>query len=187
MNKPIIAVFGAASDRVSKKKKKMAFGVGRAIGHWNFPMIYGAGSMGVMGALADGYLSQNPTSRPLGSTTKVIAAFEKPHSRINLVIADSMSQREEIYYSANIIIVLPGGAGTRSEAWRFIVEQIVGHWAGEIWILTPSSISDSIRRDLKMIKRENMSMGKSRVKFLTKQQIELQLFLLWEQNNDKNL
>lgn len=182
MNKPIVAVFGAASPRVSKKKKNAAYKIGRALGHYDFRMIYGAGSMGVMGALADGYLSEPTTSKPLGSTTQTIANFEKPHSGIHLITTESMSEREQIYYFADIVIVLPGGSGTRSEAWRFIVEQTVGHWSGEIWILTPGSLADSIKRDLKVIQKEKMLMGEPKVKFLTADQIVMYLFMLWEEN-----
>jgi predicted Rossmann-fold nucleotide-binding protein len=126
-----IAVFASASDRVSTKKKKQAFGIGRLMGLFGHYLIYGAGNCGLMKELADGYLSGNPIAKPFGCTTHHISELESTASEsdIHLIKSTTMHARKELYYLADIILVLSGGNGTGEELQEFITQKQLANLA----------------------------------------------------------
>jgi len=117
-----ICIFGAASDRISKRKKKMSFAVGRIIGFKGHNLIFGAGSTGVMGAVARGYISTNPPCKPFGITTHFIKEVENSYSEgaIHVIECRTMAERKELYNMADVILVLPGGNGTGDELLEYM-------------------------------------------------------------------
>src|SRR6185436_17339808 len=117
-----IAVFASASDRVSKKKKKQAYNIGRILGKADWKLIYGAGECGLMKQIVDGYLSTSPPCKPFGSTTKYISEIEKSagQGKIHQVTCRSMSERKQLYMLADVVLVIPGGNGTTDELFEFL-------------------------------------------------------------------
>ena len=137
-----IAIFGAASNRVTPKIDLLKEGVysecfklGLYLAQKKHFLIYGAGSTGVMGAVYEGYIAGDPEVRPFGSTTKYIAQIESPREDINLILTDTMSQRKELYWLADMCIICPGGLGTLDELFEFMTMKKLGQWDGEIIIL----------------------------------------------------
>lgn len=116
-----VLVFGAASPRISKRKKKTAFAVGRLLGRKGHLLLYGAGSEGVMGEVARGYLSTNPPIKPIGTTTKFIRQIEGtfPEGTIHCIETRTMAERKEAYLMADVVLVMPGGEGTLDELSEF--------------------------------------------------------------------
>ncbi len=154
-----IAIFGAASDRISKKKKKLCKNIGRAIGRAGHNLIFGAGTTGVMGAVAEGYMETNKTTKPFGSTTHYISELEAAHGEddINLVKRACLDGREELYKLADIIIALPGGAGTSTELERYRTykqlaamcrdkDQKVRTWDGDLYLWKAGTYKETIAK-----------------------------------------
>ena len=117
-----ICVFGAASDAISDKIRTESFDVGELLGKRGHNLIYGAGSTGVMGAVARGFISTNPPTKPIGSTTHFIKDVENsfPEGVIHLIECRTMAERKEIYNVSDVILVMPGGNGTGDELLEYM-------------------------------------------------------------------
>ena len=115
-----VAVFGAASPNISKKKLKQAHHVGELIASWDHRLIFGAGMTGIMGAVARGYASKNPSLKAFGSTTSTLKDIEDVDHTINLIERPDMAGRKELYQLADIVLVMPGGFGTCDELFEFL-------------------------------------------------------------------
>lgn len=128
-----VCVFGAASDRVSDHIKKESYEVGVLIGKKGHNLIYGAGSSGVMGAVVYGYLSTNPPTKPLGSTTHFIQDVEHalPEGVIHQINCRTMKDRKDIYQLADVVLVMPGGNGTADELLEFMTYKQLNDMAPE--------------------------------------------------------
>jgi len=162
-----IGMFGAASDKVSRKKKTLAYKTGQAIAANGHLLIYGAGSTGCMGSCARGYLSKNPALKPLASTTEFIETIEKPLPGANTMVCKSLADREELYYVSDILLMLPGGAGTMREFWSFITEKRLQQWEGEIWVVDEGWICDLLKKQLRELEIQHCAKNITRdVRFI---------------------
>lgn len=122
--------------------REVAVRLGRLIAEQDVRLIYGAGSIGLMGIIADAVLSAG------GEVVGVIPDFlirseVGHHDLTDLVITDSMHDRKRrMFEMADAFVVLPGGLGTLDETfelitWRqlrlhdspIIVLNVDGYWA----------------------------------------------------------
>lgn len=121
-----VTVFCAASDRVNKDYSDSAFEMGKLLALSGREIIFGAGNIGSMNALANGALSA------AGKITGVIPEFmdmlNLTHQRISrLIVVKDMHERESIMLKeADAIIALPGGSGTFSELLQAITWKQLG-------------------------------------------------------------
>lgn len=93
--------------------------VAQTLGQWivdqQHELVYGGGSLGLMGVLADTVLHKG------GKVTGVMPQFlvdkELAHQQLSeLIVVDSMSQRKDIMAQlGDVFIALPGGPGTLEE------------------------------------------------------------------------
>lgn len=178
MTKLKVGIFGAASENISKKKKDLAYEVGQLIGMYNHVLIYGAGSTGCMGHCAKGYIDTKPQLRPFGSTTSFIESIERPMDGINLIPCETLAQREELYYLADILVVLPGGSGTLREFWGFLTEKRLEQWTGELWVLDEGWICDSLKKQLKELEIQGCARHiEEYVRFISLKDFALEMFV----------
>lgn len=139
-----VAVFGAASDKISQLYKNEAKELGRILARGNHFLLFGAGSTGIMGAVCEGYLEENPDFLPFGSTTDYIEELERPCEGIHLIRCKTMARRKELYWLADVCIICPGGLGTMDEFFEFMTMKKLGEWSGDIYVLDMSHQSDDI-------------------------------------------
>ena len=116
--------------------------LGRLIAEQDVRLIYGGGSIGLMGIIANAVLSAG------GEVVGVIPDFlirseVGHHDLTDLVITDSMHDRKRrMFEMADAFVVLPGGLGTLDETfelitWRqlrlhdspIIILDVDGYWA----------------------------------------------------------
>jgi uncharacterized protein (TIGR00730 family) len=97
--------------------------LGRDLGRGGIRLVYGGGSIGLMGTVARATLEAG------GAVTGIIPKFlqsrERPmHDLTELVVTDDMHQRKMLMFErADAFVALPGGIGTLEE----LVEQMT--WA----------------------------------------------------------
>ena len=110
-----VCVFCGSSTGNSAIFRQTAFQIGLALGNAGYDIVYGGGSNGLMGRVADGAISAGP------EVTGVIPIFlkdvEAGHTGITrLIVTDDMHTRKRIMYEkADIFLALPGGIGTFDE------------------------------------------------------------------------
>lgn len=110
-----IAVFCASSEEVSSIYLDAATQLGKDIAKSNNTLLYGGGSIGLMGKAADATLANN------GNVIGVIPHFmmerEWNHPKVkDMRITDTMAERKAMFWKmADAMVTLPGGIGTLEE------------------------------------------------------------------------
>lgn len=130
-----ICVYCASSTQVDKLYLESAAELGRILVENGMNLVYGAGSVGLMGALADSVMLHG------GKVTGVIPAFmceqEWDHKGITeLIITETMHERKEkMAFMSDAAIALPGGCGTLEELLEVITWKQLGLYLHPIIIV----------------------------------------------------
>ncbi|MGW8989681.1 LOG family protein [Streptomyces zhihengii] len=118
-----LAVFLASSDGHDPAYAELAAGVGAELARGGIGLVYGGGSTGLMGVLADAALEAG--GEVIGVMPRSMIEREWAHDGVSeLVICDSMHERKAIMADrADAFAALPGGLGTLEEifevwSWR---------------------------------------------------------------------
>lgn len=122
---PLVAVYCGSRTGHNPVYVETAFALGEQLAQAGFGVVYGGASIGIMGAVADGVLSQN------GVVVGVVPEFilhkrhEIAHQNLTkLHLTDSMHTRKMVMASyASAFVTLSGGFGTLEEiseivTWR---------------------------------------------------------------------
>src|SRR6266704_3662082 len=106
-----LAVFCGSRNGIDGMYAQHAQQLGKLMANHNIKMIYGGGSSGIMGIIADAVMKSN--GKVTGIIPHVIVEMEKQHHGISeLIIVDDMHERKrKIYELCDAAIVLPGGFG----------------------------------------------------------------------------
>lgn len=130
-----VAVYAASSSQVSCEYIDAAAELGRTLAAEGIEIVYGAGKVGLMGALADAALDAG------GKVTGVIPQFMVDNGwcrekLTNLIVTPDMhTRKEKIVSLADATIALPGGVGTLEELMEIITWKQLGLYADPIVIL----------------------------------------------------
>lgn len=130
-----VAVYAASSSQVSSEYIDAAAELGRTLAAEGIEIVYGAGKVGLMGALADAALDAG------GKVTGVIPQFMVDNGwcrekLTNLIVTPGMhTRKEKIVSLADATIALPGGVGTLEELMEIITWKQLGLYANPIVIL----------------------------------------------------
>lgn len=130
-----VAVYAASSSQVSSEYIDAAAELGRTLAAEGIEIVYGAGKVGLMGALADAALDAG------GKVTGVIPQFMVDNGWCRekltklIVTPDMHTRKEKIVSLADATIALPGGVGTLEELMEIITWKQLGLYADPIVIL----------------------------------------------------
>ena len=130
-----VAVYAASSSQVSSEYIDAAAELGRTLAAEGIEIVYGAGKVGLMGALADAALDAG------GKVTGIIPQFMVDNGwcrekLTNLIVTPDMhTRKEKIVSLADATIALPGGVGTLEELMEIITWKQLGLYADPIVIL----------------------------------------------------
>ncbi|WP_124726807.1 TIGR00730 family Rossman fold protein [Staphylospora marina] len=110
-----ICVYAGARSGVLPAYEQTAAELGRELVRRGLELVYGAGSTGLMGAVADGVLESGGTA--IGVVPKGLFPPEVIHTRLKRIIeVENMHQRKATMHElADAFIALPGGFGTWEE------------------------------------------------------------------------
>lgn len=121
-----VCVFCGSSDRLNNNYIEAAYQLGNLLARRNLQLIYGAGSTGLMGALAEGALHGS------GKVIGVIPAlFNTPvlaHAKLTrLEVVNSIHERKaRMIALGDAFIALPGGFGTFEELFEVLTWAQIG-------------------------------------------------------------
>jgi uncharacterized protein (TIGR00730 family) len=115
-----VGVFCSASHRLDSMYLKLAFQFGKTLAQKGYQVVYGGASIGMMGELANGALSEN--GHVVGVIPEFIKEKEIAHTKIaELVTTQNMHERKEkMYQRSDCFVSLPGGFGTLDESFEVI-------------------------------------------------------------------
>ena len=118
-----VCVYCGSGPGANPRFVEAATAFGRLLAENNIRLVYGGGSIGLMGAVARAVLDHD------GQVTGVIPEFLKARERASgsaheLIVTPDMHTRKQIMFErADAFVALPGGVGTLEE----LVEQLT--WA----------------------------------------------------------
>jgi uncharacterized protein (TIGR00730 family) len=141
-----VLVFCASSGSCDPIFHDAAAALGRSIARSGHTLVYGGGSVGSMGALADAALAEG--GRVLGIIPRFMQQLEWAHPGLSeLRLVEDMQQRKrEMLRMADAIVTLPGGSGTFEELFEAITSKRLGLFAKPIVIVNQNGFYDPLFR-----------------------------------------
>lgn len=127
-----VCVYCASSSSAHPEYREAASRLGAALAAHGITIVYGGGSRGSMGALADGALRKG--GRVVGILPRFMADLEWGHQGLSeLKLVEDMRTRKHLMLTgAQAAIALPGGCGTLEELLEAITLKRLGLFLGPI-------------------------------------------------------
>jgi uncharacterized protein (TIGR00730 family) len=129
--------------------------LGKLLASKQIHLIYGGGSAGLMGLIADEVMKGE--GKVTGIIPKLLVEWEVEHRGISeLIICDDMHERKQkIYSRADAAIVLPGGFGTLDELFEIVTWNQLTIHDKSIFILNSDGFYDALLLHIEKMKQEN--------------------------------
>lgn len=141
-----VCVFCGSSFGSNRLYGTAAEGLGRLLAERGLQLVYGGGSLGLMGALADASLRAG--GRVVGVIPEVMAGLEVAHTGLSeLRVTPSMHARKALMAElADAFVALPGGLGTCDELFEIVTWAQLGIHCKPIGLLNVAGYFDALIR-----------------------------------------
>ncbi|HEB60757.1 MAG TPA: TIGR00730 family Rossman fold protein [Phycisphaeraceae bacterium] len=161
-----ITVYCASSNSVDGHFQSCAEDLGRHMAERNLQLVYGGGSVGLMGVIAR-TLQQNG-GKVTGVITRRLVSAEQLYDKCDeTIIVDSMRERKAIMAQrGDAVIVLPGGVGTLEEFFEILVGRLVGEHEMPIAVVNVEGYFDPLLNMLDHVVEEGFAKPAIRKLFL---------------------
>jgi uncharacterized protein (TIGR00730 family) len=130
-----ICVYAASSDYSHPDYMRDAHALGAALARSGCSVVYGGGSRGSMGAVANGALEAG--GEVVGILPRFMADLEWGHpglTRLELV-EDMRERKHRLLTGSDAVVALPGGCGTLEELFEAITLKRLGLYFNPILLL----------------------------------------------------
>jgi hypothetical protein len=121
-----VCVFGGASPTIGTDLVEFGRRTGRVFAAHGLGVVFGGGSRGMMGAVADGALAAG--GEVIGVIPRFLFDREPPHPGVaDLRVVDSMHERKQVMYAlAHGFVAVAGGFGTMEEVMEVLTWRQLG-------------------------------------------------------------
>jgi uncharacterized protein (TIGR00730 family) len=115
-----LCVLCGSREGIDPSYREAAIRLGRITAEQGVRLIYGGGSIGLMGVLADAVIDGG--GEVIGVIPDFLIRYEVGHQRLTkLVVTESMHERKRrMFEMADAFVVLPGGLGTLDETFEIV-------------------------------------------------------------------
>ena len=115
-----IAVFCGSKNGANKIYLQHAIELGRIMASNNITLVYGGGSVGIMGTIADEVLLKG--GKVIGVIPQVLIDWEREHKSLSeLLVVDNMhTRKKKMYDLCDAAVILAGGFGTLDELFEMV-------------------------------------------------------------------
>ncbi|MBC7793281.1 MAG: TIGR00730 family Rossman fold protein [Clostridia bacterium] len=139
-----ICVFTGSSIGAREDFKLAARSLGQRLVQENIGLVYGGGSIGLMGAIADAVIEER--GRVFGVIPQMLATREVVHpSLTELTVVSSMHARKQTMADmADAFIAMPGGFGTFDELFEVLTWAQLGVHRKPIGLLNVAGYFDGL-------------------------------------------
>ena len=124
--------------------KTQAETLGRAFSDMNIRLVYGAGDVGLMGAIADA--TMNSGGEVLGVIPENL--FDREVGKKNItsfIVTENMHERKKVMFmNSDASVILPGGAGTMDEFFEVLTWRQIGVHSKPIFVLNIDGYWDGL-------------------------------------------
>ena len=149
-----IVVFCGSSEGYNSIYREAAFDTGQVLAHRGIDLVYGGARIGLMGAVAEGVLSNG--GKVIGVIPDFLKTKEVAHEDITeMIIVNTMHERKmKMHELSDGIIALPGGWGTMEELFEMMTWAQLGLHPKPIGILNTNGFYDPLLAQIGMMTRE---------------------------------
>ncbi len=137
-----VCVYCASSKQADGIYRSEANKLGEILAQHQITIVYGGGSVGSMGALAEGALTNNGTV--IGVIPQFMVDLEWAHSKLSdlEIVRDMHERKKKMIENADAVIALPGGSGTLDELIEAITWKRLGMFLNPIIIVNTNGFYD---------------------------------------------
>lgn len=139
-----LAVFCGSKKGKNSLYVEHATQLGKILAENNIKVIYGGGSVGIMGSIADSVLANG--GHVVGIIPKILLEWEVQHLKITeLIVSDDMHLRKKTLYElCDAALILPGGYGTLDELFEIITWNQLSIHDKRIFLLNTDGFYDHL-------------------------------------------
>ncbi|NBB91807.1 MAG: TIGR00730 family Rossman fold protein [Gammaproteobacteria bacterium] len=139
-----VTVYAASSQALEQVYIEAAGELGRALAGSRLRIVYGGGSTGLMGAMADGALAEGGEVH--GIIPEFLTRVERGHQGLRKleIVADMRVRKARMLEEADAVIALPGGCGTFEELFEAITLKRLGQFLGPIVLVNTAGYYDRL-------------------------------------------
>jgi uncharacterized protein (TIGR00730 family) len=144
MAKLSICVFCGSRAGAKPSYEQAAVEMGKAIGANNWRLVYGAGDVGLMGTVARA--AQAAGAETFGVIPEHLEKAEVGKSDLTeYVVTKNMHERKtRMYEEGDVIVVLPGGAGSLDEFFEVLTWRQLGLHEKPIYVVNTEGYWDKL-------------------------------------------
>ena len=155
-----ICVYCASSPKVNKAYFDATEKLAKILTINEIEVIYGGGSVGLMGHLADTVIENN--GQILGVMPHFMKEIEWSHKGVNqFIFTETMAERKEkLLENTDGLVALPGGSGTLEELFEAITLKRLGKYTQPIVILNTNNFYAPLKMMLEKCVEENFMSSK---------------------------
>jgi uncharacterized protein (TIGR00730 family) len=149
-----LAVFCGSKNGNNHLFTQHAAQLGKLMAENSITLIYGGGSAGIMGTIADSVMLYG--GKVTGIIPKVLVEWEVQHQSITeLIVCDDMHIRKRTIYSlCDAALILPGGFGTLDELFEIVTWNQLSIHDKHIYLLNSGGFYDHIIAHIKTMQEE---------------------------------
>lgn len=144
--KPRCTVYAASSAQSPPEYMQAARRLGQVLAQAGWVVVYGGGSQGSMGAVADGALAAG--GEVIGILPRFMADLEWGHAGLtHLELVEDMRERKhKLLTGSDAVVALPGGCGTLEELFEAITLKRLGLYLNPILLLNTRNYWSALAR-----------------------------------------
>ncbi|MFM2336898.1 MAG: hypothetical protein RL115_91 [Bacteroidota bacterium] len=149
-----LAVFCGSKMGTNPVFQAHALALGKLMAAHKIKLVYGGGSAGLMGVIADSVMEQG--GNVIGFIPKILLEWEVQHRGITeLIICDDMHERKKKMYAiSDAAIILPGGFGTLDELFEIVTWNQLTIHDKQIYILNSGGFYNHLLQHIELMKQE---------------------------------
>jgi uncharacterized protein (TIGR00730 family) len=149
-----VAVFCGSKTGKNPVFAQHAAELGRLIAALKLNLIYGGGSTGLMGIVANAVLEGQGIV--LGVIPELLIEWEHHHKGLTelAIVADMHVRKKMMYERCDIAVILPGGFGTLDEFFEMITWNQLKIHNKKIFVLNSGGFYDPLLAHLHLIQQE---------------------------------
>ena len=151
-----VAVFCGSKNGNNPLFARHAAELGKYIGLLKLKLIYGGGSTGLMGLIADTALAEGVDV--MGIIPELLTEWEHHHKGLTqlAIVPDMHTRKKMMYERCDAAIVLPGGFGTLDELFEMLTWNQLKIHNKKIYVLNSGGFYNHLLAHLRQLEKEGL-------------------------------
>jgi hypothetical protein len=151
-----VAVFCGSKNGNNPLFARHAVELGKYIGLLKLKLVYGGGSTGLMGLIADTALAEGVDV--MGIIPELLTEWEHHHKGLTqlAIVADMHTRKKMMYERCDAAIILPGGFGTLDEFFEMLTWNQLKIHNKKIYLLNSGGFYNHLLAHLRQLEKEGL-------------------------------